>query len=285
MRAAAGETTSLTECQPVTRGDEYGLTAVSVKYIIPSIILYRRARSGHRMERHRGARAGSMPLAGALRATQGDPRMSTIAVLVGILGALLVGVISPGPSFVLVCRTSIAVSRRDGLAAALGMRLGAAIFGTLALLGLSALLAQVEWLYAGLKLLGGACLVHLGVRIWRGASAPLVIPGIAAFQPNTLARSFSFGLATQLSNPKTAVVYASVFAALLPAALPPWILVVLPPLIFLLEASWYAAVALAFSAERPRSAYVDAKGWIDRAAGAVMGALGLALIVETVKPR
>ena len=57
------------------------------------------------------------------------------------------------------------------VAAALGMGLGGALFGTLALAGLSALLLQVEWLYMTLKLIGGAYLVYLGIRMWRSASA------------------------------------------------------------------------------------------------------------------
>jgi len=50
--------------------------------------------------------------------------MSTTAILFGILGALLIGAISPGPSFVLVSRIAITASRLDGFAAALGMGLG-----------------------------------------------------------------------------------------------------------------------------------------------------------------
>lgn len=209
--------------------------------------------------------------------------MAMTTVLASILGALLIGAMSPGPSFVLVSRIAIAGSRRDGLAAALGMGLGGAAFGTLALLGLSALLSQVEWLFLALKLLGGAYLVYLGIRIWRGASAPLVVAATEQGATTSALRSFSVAAATQLSNPKTAVVYASIFAALLPAAPPTWMLVSLPPLIFLVEAVWYAVVALAFSASGPRTAYGKAKVWIDRAAGAVMGALGVRLIVETVK--
>ena len=58
-------------------------------------------------------------------------------------------------------------------------------------------------------------------------------------------RSFWLGLSTQLSNPKTTIVYASVFAALLPADVPLWLFAVLPLFIFLLEAGWYAIVAVA----------------------------------------
>jgi len=58
----------------------------------------------------------------------------------------------------------------------------------------------------------------------------------------------------------------------------------LPPLIFVIEAGWYAVVALAFSSERPRAAYLRSKFWIDRLAGAVMGALGVRLVVDTMRP-
>ena len=62
--------------------------------------------------------------------------MESVFTLAAILGALLIGAISPGPSFVLVARISIARSRRDGLAAALAMGVGGVILGGLALLGL-----------------------------------------------------------------------------------------------------------------------------------------------------
>jgi threonine/homoserine/homoserine lactone efflux protein len=147
-----------------------------------------------------------------------------------------------------VARTAIAVSRRAGLAAAIGMGLGGVVFGLLALAGLTAVLATVEWLYAGLRLLGGAYLIYLGIMIWRGAKEPLAVPELAAGGAGPW-RSFLLALTTQVSNPKTAIVYASVFAALLPPSLPVWIYVVLPLLIFAIETVWYAAVALLFSAQ------------------------------------
>lgn len=209
--------------------------------------------------------------------------MSEFAIIAAILGAVLIGAISPGPSFVMVLRTSIAHSRGDGLAAALGMGLGATLFGAVALLGLTALLAQVEWLYMVLKLAGGAYLIYLAIRIWRGARAPIVIPRTADFKSNSLRRSFSMALMTQLSNPKTAVAYASLFAALLPPRVSTWMVLVLPPLIFVIETSWYAVVAVVFSAHRPRLAYVRAKAWIDRVTAFVIGGLGLRLVYETTR--
>jgi threonine/homoserine/homoserine lactone efflux protein len=208
-----------------------------------------------------------------------DPRFAFLA----ILAALVVGVVSPGPSFVLVARTAIAASRRDGLAAALGMGLGGVLFGSLALAGLTAVLTRAGWLYLGVQLLGGAYLVYLGITIWRGAASKTSIAAAAPEARRNAARSFWIGLATQASNPKTAIVYASVFAALMPAAPPLWFILALPPALFAIEAGWYAAVALAFSADGPRAAYLRAKTWIDRAAGTVMAGLGLRLLYEAAR--
>ncbi|MGY2099184.1 LysE family transporter, partial [Pseudomonas simiae] len=70
-------------------------------------------------------------------------------------------------SFVFVTRTAIALSRRDALAAALGMGVGGVVYGGLGLFGLQTLLAQAQWLYVVLKIMGGLYLIWLAVQLWR----------------------------------------------------------------------------------------------------------------------
>jgi threonine/homoserine/homoserine lactone efflux protein len=204
----------------------------------------------------------------------------TALALSGILGALLIGAMSPGPSFLVVARTSITLSRRHGFAAAVGMGCGGMVFAGLALLGLHAVLAQVGWLYTALRLLGGGYLVYLAYRLWRGAGEPLAVPEAAGRPSSGLLRSFGFGLATQLSNPKTAIVYASIFAALLPPGLSGWVWLAPLPLVFLVETGWYSIVAAAFSLERPKAVYLRAKARIDRLTASVMGILGIRLLLD-----
>lgn len=206
--------------------------------------------------------------------------MEMIASVLSIAAAIAVGAISPGPSFVMVARTAVASSRVDGVAAALGMGVGGILFASAALLGLHLALSAVPWLYLGLKLLGGAYLIFLGYLIWRGAREPLRFAERAIDdRVGTVFRSFCLGLLTQVSNPKTAVVYASIFVSLLPREVPSSAMLVLPLLIFVIEAGWYSIVALALSASSPRAAYLRSKAWIDRAAGGVMALLGINLIV------
>jgi threonine/homoserine/homoserine lactone efflux protein len=207
--------------------------------------------------------------------------MTPVVALFSILLALTVGAISPGPSFLFVMRTSVAVSRRDGLLAAAGMGLGAATITTLALVGVRVLIVQVAWLYLAFKLVGGAYLAFLAWRIWQSTNKPA--PASDAPAPRIVRgpwRSFLLALATQFSNPKTVIVISGIFAALLPAHVPTWMVVIIPPVDFAIEASWYAFVAVAMSSATPRAIYLRAQKWIDRAAGCVLGALGLRLIFE-----
>lgn len=211
--------------------------------------------------------------------------MDTTLSLLGIAGAMTVGAMSPGPSFVMVARTAVA-SRSDGLAAALGMGAGGLVFAIAALAGLQAAFLAVPGLYLAIKGFGGAYLIYLGFRIWRGARQPLAMTQDADAsstpQQGRGRRTFLLGLATQVSNPKTAVVYASIFAAFLPREVPLVLALAVPAVIFCIETGWYAIVALALSSAAPRSAYLRYKVWIDRAAGGVMGLLGLRLVWSAV---
>lgn len=204
-----------------------------------------------------------------------DPALAFLA----ILAALAMGAASPGPSFVLVARTAVARSRADGVAAAVGMGAGGVVFATLALVGLYALLSTVGWLYLGLKILGGGYLLLLAWRLWRGAGEPMAVSLDGAGEPPRLWRSLGLGLATQISNPKTALVYGGIFAALLPAEPPGWIMAALPPAVFVIEAGWYTLVAVVFSSAGPRAAYLRGKRWFDRAAATALGLLGARLMV------
>jgi threonine/homoserine/homoserine lactone efflux protein len=214
-----------------------------------------------------------------------------LAGVAGIVAALTVGVVSPGPSFVMVARLAVAQGRVQALGAALGMGLGGVVFAVAALAGLHAVLLAVPALYMALKVLGGLYLIWLGWRIWRGAKEPLALadsagvlvagaeharsdrPGTASFW-----RGCATGFATQVSNPKTAIVYASVFAAFLPAVHDMAFNVLVVLAAFAVEAAWYGAVAWGLSASGPRALYLGAKTVLDRLAGGVMVLLGLRLL-------
>jgi threonine/homoserine/homoserine lactone efflux protein len=202
--------------------------------------------------------------------------METVFLVLPLL--VLTGSMSPGPSFVVVARAAAAENVGAGVRAAVGMGLGSVIFSTAALLGFATLLESSLWIYLALKVVGAAYLMWLAVRLWRGASEPLEV----AETPSKVQRprrwlTSAFGI--QITNPKTAMFYVSVFASLIPTHIPLWTAFVLPLLVFVIETGWYSVVAFAFSRRSARTTYRRAKAAIDRAAAVVVGALGVRLAV------
>jgi len=209
--------------------------------------------------------------------------MSLIFSLAGITGALVAGAVSPGPSFILVARTAMVSSRREGVICAFGMGVGSFLFALLAMLGLHALFAAVPWAYVSIKTLGGVYLLFLAWRLWKHAADPLSLSaagGAASVKsPRRVAsRAFFLALATQLSNPKTAIVMGGIFAAFLPRQIPPALILILPTLVFLIDIVWYSLVAWLLSTPAPRAAYLRYKKAIDRIASGILAALGLRLL-------
>ncbi|MCC3704024.1 LysE family transporter [Rouxiella badensis] len=198
--------------------------------------------------------------------------------LFSISVALAVGAMSPGPSFIFVAKTSIASSRRDGLATVLGMGVGCAILVLIAFSGLHQLLVTVPWLFVTLKILGGLYLFSMAVKIFRGANQPLIFGPEGQAEKIGFGKSFSVGLVTQLCNPKTVLVLAGIFAALMPRDIPGYFYWVLPALGLFIDTLWYTFVAFVLSSARPQRVYLRYKKSISRISGGVMALLGIKLI-------
>jgi len=91
---------------------------------------------------------------------------------------------------------------------------------------------------------------------------------------------FLFGFLTQISNPKTAIILGSIFAALLPQQLPAYGELLLCLLAFFVDAIWYCAVVLLLSTKKSQKVYLRFKKYIDRVAGTLLAGLGLKLAVD-----
>jgi threonine/homoserine/homoserine lactone efflux protein len=204
--------------------------------------------------------------------------MTFLISVLGILSVLFAGVVSPGPSFLLVARTSISTGRLNGFAAAIGMGFGALIFATVVLAGLHGLLLSVPTLYFVLQIFGGIYLVYLSYSIWINSSAALNDELSCPSLQVNLRTSFFTALGTMLSNPKGMVQYGTIFAALLPREISVQQCAILAGSVFALEAGWYIFVALVLSSDVPKKTYLKFKTRIDKICGGIMLSLGIKLL-------
>lgn len=200
-------------------------------------------------------------------------------MLVEIFLVHLAAMASPGPNVLLVVRTALADSRRAGLQAAAGVAAGGAIWATAAAVGLGLLLAQASIAYDVLRVLGGMYLVYLGVRTVMSATRPLA-PLRALPERSSAIHNWRRGVLTNLSNPKAAVFFVSIFATLLPPDASPGLRAIAVVVIVVDALLWHGLLAVVFSTDRARAPYARAKLWIDRCAGAVMVGFGLRLATD-----
>ena len=206
--------------------------------------------------------------------------MDNLPVLVAVSAAILLGAMSPGPSFVVVARTSISSSRGHGVLAALGMGIGGATFAIAALLGLHVLLTAVPPLHKALQIVGASYLLFIAYKLWKAAPEPFNLNADKVHRGRSSVQPFVLGLGTQLSNPKTALVYASIFSAALPKEPSSATAATLVLIIFAIEFGWYAVVATAFSTGGARRTYANWKACIDRLAACAMSSLGVKILVD-----
>jgi threonine/homoserine/homoserine lactone efflux protein len=179
--------------------------------------------------------------------------------------AILFGAMSPGVSFLLVARTAMSSSRRAALSVAVGMGFGALIFAVIALAGLHTLLTLVPSLYTGLKIAGGCYLLWLALKIFRRPSNRFI--DLAVTEEASASKAFLTGVFTQISNPHTALIFASIFSAALSKNIQPVMYIILPIMAFVIDVLWYAIVAYLLSTDGPRQAYIKYRKLIDRLSG------------------
>ncbi|MGN2428945.1 LysE family translocator [Klebsiella electrica] len=192
--------------------------------------------------------------------------------------AILFGAMSPGVSFLLVARTAMSSSRRAALSVAVGMGFGALIFAVIALAGLHTLLTLVPSLYTGLKIAGGCYLLWLALKIFRRPSNRFI--DLAVTEEVSASKAFLTGVFTQISNPHTALIFASIFSAALSKNIQPVMYIILPIMAFVIDVLWYAIVAYLLSTDGPRQAYIKYRKLIDRLSGGVMAFLGIRLLLK-----
>ncbi|MBF9033821.1 LysE family transporter [Rhodobacterales bacterium HKCCE2091] len=190
--------------------------------------------------------------------------------------ALLASIASPGPSLLYLTRTTLAHGRGAGIAAALGLGLMAATWTLAALLGLSTLFALVPWAYLTLKTIGAAYLIWIAIQTWRHAAEPV---GAAAEAPRAR-RFFVSGVLVNLANPKSVLFAGAVLIVIFPPDLSVGARVGIALNHLAVEWAVQPALAILLSTGAVRRRYLGLKPVFDRIAAAVLGALGIRLLLD-----
>jgi threonine/homoserine/homoserine lactone efflux protein len=206
--------------------------------------------------------------------------MGEYSFLLAIAFIFMLGTMSPGPSFILVAKTAVSKPFSEGIGVSIGLAFGAVFFTLLAIFGLYALFETVPFLYGIFKFFGGIYLLYLSYKIWKHSSESIIIDIKLEKKSKGFLKAVLFGFLTQISNPKTAIIIGSIFAALLPQELPAYSEILLCIIAFFIDGTWYSLVVILLSTKKSQKIYLQFKKYIDRVAGTLLAVLGIKLAIE-----
>src|SRR5258708_440335 len=134
------------------------------------------------------------------------------------LGISILVIVTPGPDTAMTIRNALLGGRAGGIATALGVAAGQAIWALATSAGMVALLVASEPVFEAVKLAGAAYLIYLGVpALVRPLRPARTAAGAVAPRRLRPATAFRQGVISDLGNPKMAVFFSSLLPQFVPA--------------------------------------------------------------------
>lgn len=189
--------------------------------------------------------------------------------------AMMIYVVTPGPGIMAVVARSLA----DGMSATIphimGIVVGNMFYLLASIYGLAWIAQQMGQTFLLIKLLGGAYLIYLGIKLWRSSGE---ITALRDRQPKTVVATFFTGLMITASNPKAILFYLAILPAVLDIGalnlqtLAP--VMIINSLVLVAIVGGYSAIAA-----KIRKLFTDSNAMkkLNKGAGSVMIAAGLGI--------
>lgn len=201
------------------------------------------------------------------------PTLATIWIL------HVAAMMSPGANVLLVSQLAASDRTRSAAFAAVGVACGATLWATCAVLGVNVVFVAFPGLRLALQVAGGVYLLYVAVLLWRSGGAALA----GRVSSVSSAVAFRRGFLTNITNPKVALFFGSIFATSFPAEPDLMLQVSVVAMVALNALAWHTLLAYLFSRERVRAAYSGARGIANRVASVIMGAFGLGLLMASLR--
>lgn len=130
--------------------------------------------------------------------------MIDLTTLITYILIVLGFVFIPGPATLLTMARAASSGTKVGIATGAGIAAGDVIHTSMAIVGLSAIIATSALLFSVIKYAGAAYLIYLGIRALVEKAAPEMTKSTPAI---TAGRAFRQAILTEVLNPKTALFF------------------------------------------------------------------------------
>lgn len=202
-----------------------------------------------------------------------------VATLISIWLLHLAALASPGANILLVSQMAASGQRASARFAGFGVVVGSALWAVSAVFGVHVVFQAFPFFRLSLQIIGGLYLLYIAVRVWRS--------GPGDWNDNKLSvtpfQAFRLGLLTNVTNPKAALFYSSIFATSFPSE-PTHALQIAAVAVIIVNAScWYMVLSYLFSRPRIRDAYANARTAASRVVSVCFGVFGIGLLLSTYR--
>jgi len=202
--------------------------------------------------------------------------------ILSLMIVMTLGLISPGPDFVIVLKNSLSYSRKYGIYTALGVALGTLVHVVYISLGLGFLIKQNIWILLVLKYLGASYLVYIGYKSFASAGDRVISHDAVSVRMSAMQSIFS-GFLTNALNPKAMLFFIGVFTLVVDSNTDASQVVLYGLMIFIQTFLWFTVVALMFSNKALKSKFEKARCYIDKAIGIIFIGIGAKLMLSKVE--
>lgn len=195
-------------------------------------------------------------------------------ILVTIISGL--GMISPGPDFVLIVKNSLSYNRKLALFTCLGVIMAIFVHMSYCVAGIAVIITATPWLFNTLRYAGAAYLIWLGIKaLLTKESTITYISKSTNKQLISTKTAFMQGFLCNLLNPKATLFFLAIFTQVLNAnsslsdkLLVAWI-------IWVEAVFWWPFVVFIFQTQAIQRRYFKAQFIIDKLLGVILTTLGI----------
>lgn len=203
-----------------------------------------------------------------------------ITSLIAYAAALGLAAAIPGPGVAALVGQSMGSGLKAALFLLAGIALGDVVYLTVAIAGLAAIAQTFAGVFLIVKMLGGAYLLYLAVKLWKSTSGAT---RIAASERRTNLGAFLTGFSVTMGNPKTIVFYLALLPTVLDLNgidLTQWALLVAVTLCVLIAT--LAPYAVLAARARGMMTKPGALNRLNRIASGIIGATGVLILGQAV---
>jgi len=209
--------------------------------------------------------------------------MSHLSEFIAVVVIHFLGLVSPGPDFIMTSRNSMIYSRRTGVYSSLGLALGILVHVTYCLLGIGLIISRSILIFNTLKYFGAAYLVYIGFQCLKSQPQKQSSDGVVKQRDLPALEAIRMGFLTNVLNPKVTLFMFGLFTQVIHPDTP-----LLLQMFYGLEMSfmtfiWFSFVASVLSHRFIRIRFSSVQHIFERCFGGLLIALGVRVALERAR--